>query len=167
MPHAIFLSGPVGAGKSTLGRGLAEALGGGFIDGDDHSDPDRSWYGSILSTSRAVLRSGLAVLAERPSVVIAYPLGCTTWIFYRRRFAEAGVTPIFISLRAQAAAILGPGRGRIFSEAEQRRVAVMVAEGYGARPFSDAVVDTDQAGFDATLAGLVAQTRALMHGRPG
>ena len=36
--HAIFLSGPIGTGKTSLGRMLAEKLGGAFIDGDDHSD---------------------------------------------------------------------------------------------------------------------------------
>jgi len=33
--QAIFLNGPIGVGKSSLGRALAEALDGSFIDGDD------------------------------------------------------------------------------------------------------------------------------------
>lgn len=149
--YAIFMSGPIGAGKTTLGRALAARIGGGFIDGDDHADPGLPWYGSILRTSRSVVREGFSLLAERPNLVVAYPLGCSNWIFFRRHFGDAGVRPIFVSLRASYERIVDSGRGRTFDAEEHERIRVMLAEGYGQRSFSDLIVDTDQGSFADTL----------------
>lgn len=160
--HAIFLGGPVGVGKTTLGQALAGRLSGRFIDGDDFSSPDHPWYCSILQTSRAIARTGLAMLDHSSSVVIAYPLGCVTWIYFRRKFGDAGVRPLFVSLRASYSSIIATGRGRSFSSAEHDRIQVMIAEGYGVRPFSDLVLDTDKAGFAATLARLEADIRRMI-----
>jgi Shikimate kinase len=149
--HAIFLNGPIGVGKTTLGRALAEKLDGGFIDGDDHSEQGRPWYCSILRTSRSVLRTGLETLQDRRFVVIAYPLMCRTWIFYKRGFGDAGVHPIFVNLRASFDEIVSPARGRAFSDAERSRIAVMIREGYCDRPFADLTVETGGRSFGATL----------------
>src|ERR1700722_1206507 len=128
--HAIFLSGPIGVGKTTLGRGLSAAIGGGFIDGDDHADYDKPWYCSILQTSAAVVRTGNAILRSESAVVIAYPLNCLNWIYFRRKFGDTDVRTLFISLRATFAAIVSESRGRRFTEAEQQRIRTMIAEGY-------------------------------------
>jgi len=149
---AIFLNGPIGAGKSTLGRDLAASLGGGFIDGDDHSDPDRAWYASILRTSRSVLATGLSILETQPCVVIAYPLDRLTWVYYRRRFGDLGVRTVFVSLRASYEAITADDRGRRFSAEEHARIREMIAQGYGERPFSDVIIDTDAQSFEGTVA---------------
>jgi hypothetical protein len=166
MKYAIFLSGPIGAGKTTLGRALGERIGGAFIDGDDHSDPGRPWYCSILRTSTATLRAGLARLHDKPAIVVAYPLNCMTWIYFRRKFEGVGVQPLFVSLRASFPAITGQNRGRSFSREEKERIQVMIAEGYGSRPFSDLVVDTDGPDFAATLVRLEAEVRRLMRNPP-
>lgn len=160
--HAIFLNGPIGAGKTTLGRALAERLAGGFVDGDDFSDPSRPWYCSILRTSESIVRAGEAMLRDTDVVVIAYPLGCVNWIYFKRKFGDAGVRPIFISLRASYSSIIDPKRGRVFTNKEHDRIRVMIAEGSGARAFSDLVLDTDQADFLATLAELENETRRLI-----
>lgn len=55
---AVFLNGPVGSGKTSLGRAIAACNGAAFIDGDDLSDPNRPWFCSILQTSRAIVREG-------------------------------------------------------------------------------------------------------------
>jgi hypothetical protein len=158
--YAIFLSGPVGVGKTTLGRGLADRLAAGFIDGDDFSAPGRPWYCSIHSTSKAIVREGLASLTHTPTLVIAYPLGCVNWIYYRRYFADAGVRPYFVSLRASYLSIVAAERHRTFSEQEHRRIRVMIDEGYGERRFSDLVFDTDRQDFMTTLNELEQNIRA-------
>jgi hypothetical protein len=160
--HAIFLSGPIGVGKTTLGRAVSRRLDAAFIDGDDHADHDRPWYCSILTTSRSILDTGLSLLETRPVLVVAYPLRSTNWLYFRRPFGEAGVTPLFVSLRAGLEAILDPARGRDFDTGERQRIAVMLAEGYAERPFSDLVLDTDGAGFEATVEALEHALRALL-----
>ena len=160
--HAIFLSGPVGVGKTTLGRALAGQLGAEFIDGDDFLNPDRPWYCSILQTSKAVVRAGFGVLEDRSAVVIAFPLNCVDWIYFRRIYEDAGVRSLFVSLRASYSSIVDENRGRTFSQAEHDRIRVMIAEGYSERPFSDVVVDTDVSGFAVTLAQLEAEIGRAM-----
>ena len=160
--YAIFLNGPIGAGKTTLGRALAEELSGGFIDGDDFSDPNHSWYCSILSTSRAIVQNGAATLQTRSVVVIAYPLDCMNWIYFRRKFVEAGASAFLVSLRATYAAIVDEQRGRLFSAEEHHRIRTRIAEGYSSRPFSDLVVDTDKSDFAATLAELKGHLRCML-----
>jgi len=156
MKFIVFLSGPVGVGKTTLGRALGEKLSGSFIDGDDHSAPGMPWYASILTTSHAVVRTALEAVAEDHPVVIAYPLNCIGWIFYRRKLTEAGVMPIFVTLRASYDSIVSEDRGRVFSAGEKARIVVMISEGYADREFSDLVIDTDLSDFDTTLARLQA-----------
>lgn len=53
-------------------------------------------------------------------------------------------------------------RGRLFSPEERDRIKVMISEGYGDRPFSDLVVDTDEMNFHATLAELEARIRPML-----
>lgn len=160
--RAIFLNGPIGVGKTTLGQALAERLSAGFIDGDDLSDPDRPWYCSILQTSRRVVQSGLDVLQYTDTVIIAYPLDCMNWIYFRRKFEDAGVRPVFVTLRATFSSIVDVGRGRAFSNDERDRIQVMIAEGYGSRPFSDLVLDTNKADFAGTLARLEHEARHMI-----
>jgi hypothetical protein len=160
---AIFLSGPIGVGKTTLGRALSVRLGAGFIDGDDHADPDKPWYGSILSTSRSIVAAGLLTLQRDDGLVIAYPLGCVTWSYFRRRFAAAGVRTIVAGLKASYTAIVDEdGRGRQFDEGEKQRIQVMLAEGYQHRSFSDLVLDTDEVGFLETADRLETAVRAIL-----
>lgn len=162
MRHAVFLNGPIGSGKTTLGRGLAAALGGGFVDGDDCADHSKPWYAGIRTTSHTIVRAGFAVLETLPVVVIAYPLGCSSWIFYRRKFGDAGVRPVFVTLRASYENITAAGRGRVFTDWERERIRAMLREGYDRRAFSDLIFDTDAAAFDETLARLTEAVRGAI-----
>lgn len=160
--HIVFLSGPIGVGKSTLGRGLAERLGGVFLDGDDFSQSDRPWYSCILQTSRGIVQAGIAAVEQSGVAVVAYPLGRINWVFFKRSFEDRNVRTVFISLRAAYDSIVDEGRGRVFSDEERDRIRVMIAEGYGTRPFSDLIVDTDVADFGETLAVLEREVRQLI-----
>lgn len=148
--------GTIGAGKTTLGRALALELGGSHVEGDDFHRPPKPWFATSLSTCQDVLSAILAVAAEGRPAVVSYPLRCREWIFYRRRLAEAGIRSFFVSLAAAEEALFAPGRGRAFTAGEQRRIREMLAQGYGARLFSDLVVRTDQGGVDDSLATLLA-----------
>jgi hypothetical protein len=160
--HAIFLNGPLGVGKSTLGRALAMSLDGAFLDGDDCADPGRPWYASSLRTSRAILRAGLSVVAHRPAVVIAYPLRCSSWIFFRAKFADAGVHPLFVGLSSSYEEITGANRGRRFTADERSRIKVMIEEGYGRQPFNDVVVETGRLSFGVAVQRLASAVLPLL-----
>jgi cytidylate kinase len=160
--HVIFLSGPIGAGKTTLGRELAARLKAVFLDGDDFARPDTPWYACILQTSRGILQAGIAGVEQKGIAVVAYPLGRINWIYFKRSFEDRGVRTTFVSLRAAYASIVNEGRGRLFSAGERQRIQGMIEEGYDARSFSDLIVDTDIAGFDEVLAALERDVRTFL-----
>lgn len=160
--HAFLLDGPIGSGKTTLGRQTAARLGFAFIDGDDYSAPG-PWLRSILTTSRAIAAAGIAALGPSRGVVIAYPIRCKDWIFYRETFARAGVACHCIGLTADIHHI--SGRARQLSSNELARSVEMIKEGYGRRSFSSVIIRTDTAGFEETCQQLVIEMRHLMDSR--
>lgn len=157
--RVIMLTGSIGAGKTTLGCALARTLAGSFIDGDDHVLPGRPWYASSLRTSRAIAKAAISASADFGDVVVAYPLRCINWIYYRRRFAEAGAGLMVVNLHATFEQIVSPERGRIFDDRERRRIEDMIHQGYGARQFAVATVDTGSPPFAEALVALVKAVR--------
>jgi AAA domain len=162
MRHVIFIRGPVGAGKTTLGRALAENLHGTFIDSDDHRNPRKKWYEESLTTSRSVVRAGLEALLARPILVIAKPLRARDWCYFCGQLGKHGIRTWCVTLSATVEGILDPKRGRHFNAYERSRVAGMLAEGYGSRPFSSLIITSDIKDFSATVAELTSACRALL-----
>lgn len=160
-PAAIFLSGPIGSGKSTLGLMLANELRGTFIDGDEHADPNRPWYASSLSTARAIVRTVVEEVTICRVAIVAYPLRCIDWVYYRRCLAEHGIGTVFVSLEANYEAIASPSRHRSFTAAERKRIHEMIKQGYGHRPFSDIFLRTDQNTAVTSLHMLAEQLRRI------
>jgi hypothetical protein len=161
----IFLNGPIGVGKTVLGRLVAPVLVASFIDSDDLADHSKPWFAQGLSTAKALVGAVIATLRERPVVLVAKPLRARDWAFFKARFEAVGVAVHCITLAAPAEVILDPGRGRNFDAKEAARTREMIAQGYGNRPFSDAVVATDRTETAETADALVALCRRLVAGQ--
>lgn len=158
----IFLNGPIGVGKTVLGRLAAAELGASFIDSDEMGDPSKRWFEQGLSTSRALVEGVVTALRERPVVLVARPLRARDWAFFKRRFEAQEIVVRCITLAAPADSILGPNRGREFDAAERSRISEMIAQGYGNRPFSEAIVETDRASLAETAHTLAAHCRRVL-----
>ena len=85
----VLFEGPVGVGKTSLGREVSARLGLAFIDGDDLSLPG-PWLRSILKTSHRIVGACLEQLDSYPAVIVAYPMRCTNWVFFRESFGRRG-----------------------------------------------------------------------------
>jgi hypothetical protein len=109
-----------------------------------------------------MVQAGLVMLENLDVIVVAYPLSCINWIYFRRKFGDARVRPFFVSLRASYSSIVDETRGRVFSRSEHDRIRVMLAEGYDARPFSDLIFDADKANFSAAVTQLEIETRRMI-----
>jgi hypothetical protein len=129
-----------------MGRCLDTRSLVGFVDGDDHHVPGRPWFSSTLGTGRSILNAVIVALQNHDIVVVAYPLRCVNWIYYRRHLAAAGIASVFVGLSASLEEITQRDRGRLLSETEQARLSVMVAEGYSNPLFYDVYRCADQAG---------------------
>lgn len=96
-PERVFLVGPMGAGKSTLGRRLAEALGMDFLDSDQEIERrtgvdiprifDVEGEAGFRSREAAVIDE----LSQRPATVLATGGGAVLDPHTRARLRERGV----------------------------------------------------------------------------
>ncbi|WP_127903001.1 shikimate kinase [Solirhodobacter olei] len=165
MQKSVFLfDGAIGVGKSTLGRSVAAKLGFGFIDGDDLSGPGH-WFCSSLATSRKIVGASVKALSGRAGVIVAYPVRCTNWLFFLRTFERMGISCHCIGLVADSGAI--ESRDRRLSTGECARSREMISQGYGRRRFSDLILRTDDADFEATCEHLAEIVRQLSVGLYG
>ena len=160
--QVIVLNGPVGVGKTTLGRAVAAELGAAFIDGDDLHDPGKHWFEDVLTASHALVRAGRDALERRSTLVVAKPLRARDWRFLEGRFGALGITAHCVTLSARLDAILDPARGRVLDAHERARAAEMIEQGYAARPFSATIVETDRQDLIATVAHLMHVCRGLL-----
>lgn len=149
----------MGVGKTTLGRAVSKEMGIGFIDGDDYSAPGH-WLRSILQTSRRIVAACELQLESLPAVIVAYPLRCTNWLFYRETFRRRGISFYCIGLTAEPAHIAN--RERNLTSGEIERTLQMAAQGYGRRQFSDRIVRTDESSFELTRDRLIKDVEVLL-----
>ena len=154
MPQpVIFLTGPIGVGKTTLGRALAAAIGGARVEGDDFQLPDRPWHAASLRVARGIVE---AVTTATGPVVVGYPLRCIDHIYLRRRLAESGLPSLFVNLSMPAERILSTSRGRAFTDWERARIGEMIAEGYNRRAWADLLFEPAEAPVPDNVASLLA-----------
>jgi chloramphenicol 3-O-phosphotransferase len=103
MGSIIVLSGPVGAGKTTVGRVLIEGLASpaAYIEGDDFwaflkkPKPDRR--GNFQTIMRAMFRSAAALAADGYQVVLDFSM--PLWFLERAAARVSGTTIDFVVLR--------------------------------------------------------------------
>ncbi len=125
----VFLSGPMGSGKSTLGRALAERLSARFVDLDAlieaeaaRSVPELFAAEGEASFRARERRAAMRLLTEAPGVV-ALGGGTVTDATVRRALLEAGT---LITLTAPVATLrerLGDGGGRPLAAELVARIA--------------------------------------------
>jgi AAA domain len=161
-PIALMLTGPIGVGKSTLGRRLADSLAGQFVESDDFRRTGLHWTSSILTTSRHLLSAIVKGAATFDVVVIANPMRHREYCYFAASLERRGIRFAVIGLDAGPDAICRPSRGRVFSGAERARIREMISDGYGQRPFCSAVLRTDVAGLEQTSRALLHIARDLM-----
>ncbi|MEM6891706.1 MAG: hypothetical protein AAF636_26835 [Pseudomonadota bacterium] len=157
----VLLDGTIGVGKSTMGRELAHRFGGKFLDGDDYKAKGKPWYCSSLTTCHSLRDAGIKALEKTPAIFIGRPMRCLDWLYFSTHFERRGARVFSIGLQASFENITSKKRGREFSQYERERVAEMIHEGYGSRPYSDFTMRTDQACIDATVDELEARIRRL------
>lgn len=93
---SLFLIGPMGAGKTTIGRRLAQSLGREFLDSDREIESRTGASISLIfelegeAGFRAREKAMIAELAQRPNIVMATGGGAVLNPDTRRLLAERG-----------------------------------------------------------------------------
>lgn len=138
--HVFLFGGPIGVGKTTLGRSVVERMGIAFLDRDALAGPG-PWISTVLSTSRRIVAGCLQELERYPAVIVAAPIRCLDWLCLSMRFNRVGVQCHCIGLTASQVSI--ETRSRTLSLSERRRSREMASQGYGQRPFRVGTLHTD------------------------
>ena len=146
MPAPVFLVGFMAAGKTTVGRLLAEASGRRFIDLDDLIAEQGEPVAELVARDEAEFRRREAAALERAIAngndhVIATGGGCAAYGDNMTKMRAAGlVVALDVDLeRARARAAGGPVRPLL---AEAERAAKLAAQRAPAYRRAHAVVDT-------------------------
>ena len=158
----VLVDGTIGVGKTTLGGQLALRFGGTFLDGDDFKGAGRPWFCSSLTTCRSIRAASVKALETDPIVFVGRPVRCMDWLYFKGQFERMGTRVILVGLQASFESLTAEARGRTFSKRERDRMAEMIQQGYGARPYSDIHVHTDQEGIERTVDRLEARLRAIL-----
>ncbi|WP_370675540.1 shikimate kinase [Pleomorphomonas sp. PLEO] len=140
MRTIIVVSGPINAGKTTIGRALAKAIDGAvFIDGDDHDAPEDAPLALRIEAGLQRLSDEIAGNTAR-WLVIAYPLRNED----HERLLDVAQTRdarlLTVTLAPPLEVCLSDRGSRVLDDGERARICEMYTEGYHQRAFSDLVV---------------------------
>jgi shikimate kinase len=127
MPGSFFLVGPMGAGKSTIGRQLAKSLSGVFVDSDKEVE-DRTGVDIPLifelegeAGFRARERAVIDELTQRPGIVLATGGGAVLDPDNRRHLRNRGQVIYLETSVDQQLARTGRDRNRPLLQTENPR----------------------------------------------
>ena len=95
-------------------------------------------------------------------LIVARAIRRREWIYFTRHLQRHRIRPLMVGLQASFEAIVDARRGRAFSGHEKARIREMIRQGYGARPFCDVLVKTDQQNFAATVDLINARLKDLL-----
>ena len=141
----ICLNGPINAGKSTIGRVLADRLPDAeFIEGDDHGIPEDVPFAEMIERAAARL-AGLIGVKQRAFLVIAYPLRPEDFALLQQACTKRGAGFFVVTLAPPMELVLKDRGARKLDDEERARIREMYAEGYASRDFSDMIVTEIQA----------------------
>lgn len=140
MRTIIVVSGPINAGKTTIGRALAKAIDGAvFIDGDDHDAPEDA---PLALRIEAGLKRLSDEIARNPArwLVIAYPLRDKDHERLLEVAQARGARLLTVTLAPPLEVCLSDRGSRALDDWERARICEMYTEGYHQPAFSDLVV---------------------------
>ncbi len=149
---SIFLIGPMGAGKSAVGRKLAEELGLGFVDSDDEvvarTGVDIAYIFEREGESgfRARERQVIDDLSQMPDIVLATGGGAVQDPLTRERLGSRGrVVYLHASVDQQVRRTRGGRERPMLKTGDPREVleALMAIRDPQYRQIADVIVETD------------------------
>lgn len=140
MRTVVVVSGPVNAGKTTIGRALARAIEGAiFIDGDDHDAPDDAPLHVRIEAALQRL-CGEIVANSAIYLVIAYPLRDEDYARLLRAAKTGEARLLVVTLSPPLEVTLSDRGNRKLDDGERERIRKMYAEGYHQPAYSDLTV---------------------------
>jgi shikimate kinase len=171
----VILVGPMGAGKSTIGRQLAHLLGFEFVDSDHEIEArtgaDIPWIFDVEGEEgfRRREESMIDELTNRQGIVLATGGGAVTRAASRKAMASRGVVVYLQAAIEQQLARTARDRNRPLLQTDEPRkvlTELMKVRDPLYREIADLVIDTDRGSIKEVAQSIAAKIAELQSGTP-